>query len=96
MAIELQVAEPDLLRRGLTAMGLQVQEIGPRWVVTKAGRAVGTWVDGKFWLERGVPAEVATEIQAAYGDQVIFSVAQRFNLRLTADPENENARMARF
>lgn len=80
----LQVANPDLLREALRALGINVRKTQNLWRLVRNGYEIGTWRQGALTVQ---DAELGAEIAQAYGDQVIMQVAQEYNLSYTVDEE---------
>lgn len=88
VSVELNVADPAILERGLQAAGFRVIKYGTAWEVQRAGRSA-TIQGGRVTVREGGEA-IINQIKQAYAGEAVRVAAKRFGWTLTADKQDVN------
>jgi hypothetical protein len=86
-SVELDAADPDILRRGLEAAGFELSNYGNALLVMRSGQIVAEIENGRVTVNRGDTA-IVNEVKRAYSAEVVKIAAKRFGYSLTTNKQS--------
>jgi hypothetical protein len=85
-SVELDAADPEILRRGLEAAGFELSMYGTALLVMRGGQIVAEIENGRVTVNRG-DTGVVNDIKRAYSTEVVKTAAKRFGYTLTTNKQ---------